>query len=227
MHRTRDPPFCRALSWSICTYNLATLICTKLCLPPVFPVGRFLEARFLEPQDVHVPLARVLLQPQNVDAVVLLQPNHVQVLLQPQNVEVIFLQADQGNMLLLWVNSILTSYDCTNVELHQIELWYHWGINCATMLNRKECWIVSLKFAADRSPVDGGLVGEPRPPPAGALRRNWRPRGGHERQGDREEGEERGQPGHRRLHRVDAMEAAGRLTKRRRVWVVIKVWVAF
>ena len=91
----------------LCTLNLATSICTKLSLPPFFPVRRFLEAGFLEPQDVHVPFAtRVLLQPQNVDAVILLQPDHVQVLLQPQNVEVILLEAHQGNMLLLWANSI-------------------------------------------------------------------------------------------------------------------------
>ena len=90
----------------LCTLNLATSIRTKVSLPPFFPVRRFLEAGFLEPHDVHVPLARVLLQPQNVDAVVLFQPNHVQVLLQPQNVEVIFLEAHQGNMLLLWANSI-------------------------------------------------------------------------------------------------------------------------
>ena len=90
----------------LCTLNLATSIYTKLSLPPVFLVGRFLEAGFLEPHDVHVPLARVLLQPQNVDAVILLQPDHVQVLLQPQNVEVILLEAHQGNMLLLWANSI-------------------------------------------------------------------------------------------------------------------------
>ena len=119
MHRTRDTPFCRALSWSICTYNLSTLICTKLPLPPVFPVRRFLDAGFLEPQDVHVPLARVLLQPQNVDAVVLLQPDHVQVLLQPQNVEVIFLEAYERNMLLLWANSIQF---LMVAMLHQIEL---------------------------------------------------------------------------------------------------------